>query len=87
MVLRTLSAIFELAQRGALKNKPNNAALADRVKLSNEEDQEIDEAVTEDDVYDQEQLGKLINATAPASLERCLIMVPALLGLRIGERN
>lgn len=86
MVLRTLSAIFELAQRRALKGKPNNAALADRIKLSNEEEQEGDEEVKPEDVYSQEELKKLIDVPAPgSSLSRSLLMVPALLGLRIGE--
>jgi integrase len=81
--LTTLSAIFARAQRDALKGKPNNAELADRVKVSNEEDP--DEEVKPEDVYTQEELKKLINATAPGSLERVLVMVPALTGLRIGE--
>src|SRR5262245_39623077 len=83
VVLNTWSAIFERAQRKELAGKPNNAAIADRVKVSNEE--EPDEEVKPEQVYNQEELRRLINATAPGSLERVLIMVPALTGLRIGE--
>lgn len=36
-------------------------------------------------VYDIDELKKLIGATEQGSLERVLIMVPALCGLRIGE--
>jgi integrase len=82
-VLTTLSAIFKREQRNSLKGKPNNAALAERVKVSN--DEEPDEEVKPEDVYNQEELKKLINATAPGTLERLLVMVPALTGLRIGE--
>ena len=83
VVLTTLSAIFERAQRKELAGKPNNAAIADRVKVSNEE--ETDEEVKPEHVYNQEELRRLINATAPGSFERVLVMVPALTGLRIGE--
>jgi integrase len=83
VVLTSLSAIFERAQRKELAGKPNNAAIADRVKVSNEE--EPDEKVKPEEVYNQEELRKLINATAPGSLERVLIMVGGLIGLRIGE--
>ena len=83
MVLRTLSAIFKRAQRDSLKGKPNNAAIADRIKISNDED--TDEAVKPDEVYNQDELKRLIGATIPGSLERCLISIPALCGLRIGE--
>jgi len=83
VVLTTLSAIFERAQRKELAGKPNNAAIADRVKVSNEE--EPDEEVKPEHVYNQEELRRLINATAPGSFERVLVMVPALTGLRIGE--
>jgi hypothetical protein len=49
VVLTTLGAIFERAQRDSLKGKPNNAQLADRVKKSNEED--TDETVLPEHVY------------------------------------
>ena len=38
-----------------------------------------------EDIYSPEELKTLIGAVAPASMERSLIMIPALLGLRIGE--
>jgi integrase len=83
-VLTTLTAIFKLAQRtGPLQQKANVAQLAERIKISNEEDK--DEEVTPEEVYCQEELNTLILAMAPGSLERVLIMVAALCGLRIGE--
>lgn len=83
-VLTTLGAVFKLAQRyGPLQGKANAAALAERIKISN--DDEKDDQVTPECVYTQDELKKLINATAAGSLERVLVMVPALCGLRIGE--
>ena len=83
-VLTTLSTVFELAQRyGPLQGKANAAQLAERIKISLED--EKDEQVTPECVYGQDELKKLIMATAQGSLERALIMVPAMLGLRIGE--
>jgi hypothetical protein len=67
-VLTTLAAIFKQAQRGSngpLKNKPNAAQLADRVKISNEE--EMDKAVTPDMVYNADELKKLITARSCTS--------------------
>jgi integrase len=80
--LTTLGAIFKLAQRYNLI-KQNPAALAERVKISS--DSETDSVVLPDEVYGVEELKKLINATAAGTMERSLLMVPALLGLRIGE--
>lgn len=82
--LTTLTAIFKLAQRyGPIQGRANVAELAERLKVSNEEND--DEEVRPDDVYSQEELQKLIGATTPGSLERVLVMTPALTGLRIGE--
>lgn len=82
--LTTLAAIFKLAQRyGPIQQKANVAELAERLKLSNEESE--DEEVRPEEVYSGEELQKLIAATAPGSLDRALVMVPALTGLRIGE--
>jgi integrase len=75
-----------LQTRPALRTfagKANAAELAERVKISNNADN--GEQVTRECVYTTDELKKLINATAPGSLERILIMVPALTGLRIGE--
>ncbi|HEX9262837.1 MAG TPA: site-specific integrase [Candidatus Binatia bacterium] len=83
-VLTTWAAVFKLAQRyGPLQGKANPAELAERVKIPN--DEEKDDQVTPECVYTQDELKKLINATAAGSLERVLVMVPALCGLRIGE--
>jgi len=53
------------------------------VKISNDED--TDEEVRSEEVYSEEELQQLIMAAPEGSLERALIMVPALTGLRIGE--
>jgi integrase len=59
------------------------AELAERLKISNDENE--DEQAMPEDVYTGEELQKLINATAPGSLDRVLVMVPTLTGFRIGE--
>jgi integrase len=83
-ILTTLTAVFKLAQRyGPLKGKANAAELAERLKVSNEENE--DEEVLPDQVYSEGELKKLIQATEQGSLERALVMVPALTGLRISE--
>ena len=82
--LTTLTAIFKLAQRyGPIQGRANVAELAERLKVSNEEDE--DEEVRPEQVYSEEELRTLLRATAPGSLERAMVMVPALTGLRIGE--
>jgi integrase len=83
-ILTTMTAIFKLAQRrGPLQGKANAAELAERLKVSNEENE--DEEVLPDQVYSEAELKKLVEATEQGSLERALVMVPALTGLRIGE--
>ena len=83
-ILTTLAAIFKLAQRyGPLKGKDNAAALAERLKVSNE-DNEADE-VLPDQIYGEGELRKLIDATQQGSFDRVLVMLPALTGMRIGE--
>jgi integrase len=83
-ILRTLTAIFKLAQRyGPLQSKANAAELAERLKVSNEENE--DEEVLPDQVYSEEELKKLVNTTEQGSFERALVMVPGLTGMRIGE--
>jgi len=81
--LTTLGAIFARAQRKALKGKPNNAHLAGRIKISNDDD--TVDTILPDAVYTEEELNQLINATAPGTLERALLMLTALSGLRVGE--
>jgi integrase len=84
-ILTTLTAIFKLAQRyGPLKGKDNAAALAERLKIANEDTAEGEE-VLPDQVYSEGELRKLIDATEQGSFERVLVMVPALTGMRIGE--
>jgi integrase len=83
-ILTTLTAIFKLAQRyGPLQGKANAAELAERLKVSNDDND--DEEVLPDQVYSEVELKKLIQATEQGSFERALAMVPALTGLRIGE--
>jgi integrase len=66
-----------------LQGKANAAALAERLKISNEDNDEED--VLPDQVYAECELKKLIQATEQGSLERALVMIPAVTGLRIGE--
>lgn len=83
-ILTTLTAIFKLAQRyGPLQGKANAAQLAERLKLSNENNEA--EEVLPDQVYSEGELKKLIQATEPGSFERVLVMVPTFTGMRIGE--
>lgn len=85
VVLRTLSAIFDLAQRwGTLpQDGMNVAAKATRIKLTTEDDD--DGEILPEDVYTAEQLAKLVKATEPGTLDRLLIQLGGLCGLRIGE--
>jgi integrase len=80
-VLTTLTAILAMAKR--YKNiKDNPAKDAERLKVATED--EGDE-VTPDKVYTKEALGKLIRATEPGTIDRLMVMLPALTGCRIGE--
>ncbi len=81
-VLTTLTAVLDLAKRYKLI-KENPAREAERLKLATADEDSIE--VTPDKVYNKAELKKLIEATEPGSRDRLLIMVPALLGLRIGE--
>lgn len=82
--LTTLTAIFKLTQRyGPIQGRANVAELAERLKVSNEDND--DEEVRPEHVYSEEELQKLVGAEAPASLERVLVMVPGLTGFRLGE--
>jgi len=85
IVLRTLTSIFSLAQRyGPLEqNGTNVAAQAERIKLSTEDDD--DGEILPEDVYTEEDLGKLVNATQPGTLDRLMIQLGGFCGLRIGE--
>jgi integrase len=85
MVLKTLTAIFFLAQRyGPLDPTGTNVAKqAERIKVTTEDD--TDGEVLPEDVYSADELGKLINATEPGTLDRLLIELGGLCGLRIGE--
>jgi integrase len=81
-VLTTLAAIFQLAQRRELVRQ-NPAELAERIKINR--DEENHDAVLPGDVYGEAELKQLIGATDAGTHQRCLVMVPALCGLRIGE--
>ena len=41
--------------------------------------------MTPDQVYNRQEIGKLIAATAPGTIDRVFVMALAFLGLRIGE--
>lgn len=81
-ILTTLTAVLDLAKRYRLI-KENPAREAERLKLATADEDSIE--VTADEVYSKGELKKLIEATEPGSHDRLLVMVPALLGLRIGE--
>jgi integrase len=81
-ILTTLTAILDLAKRYKLI-KENPAREAERLKLATA-DEDSDE-VTPDQVYNKGELKKLIEAPEAGSRDRLFVMVPALLGLRIGE--
>jgi integrase len=85
MVLKTLTAIFFLAQRrGPLDPQGTNVAkLAERIKITTEDD--LDGEVLLEDVYTAEQLYALIMATPAGSIIRLIIELAGLCGLRIGE--
>ena len=73
---------MDLAKRYKLL-KENPAREAERLKLATEDEDSIE--VTPDKVYNRAELKTLIDATEPGSKDRLLFMLPALLGLRIGE--
>ena len=82
MALKTLTGIFAEAQRhGVLRE--NVAEKAQRIKIDTES--EDDGEIQPEDIYTEEQLGKLINATEPGTLDRILIWLGGFCGLRIGE--
>jgi integrase len=80
-ILSTLTCILAMTKRH--KMRADNPALeAERAKVSTEDE---DAVVEPDEVYNKEELGRLIRATEPGTKERIIVMVLALLGLRIGE--
>jgi len=81
-ILTTLTAVLDLAKRYKLI-KENPAREAERLKLATADEDSIE--ITPDKVYSKGELKKLIEATEPGSRAPLLIIVPALLGLRIGE--
>jgi integrase len=81
-VLTTLTAIFALGKRYKLI-KDNPAADAERMKLATEDEDNV--IVGRDEVYNKEELGKLLAATEPGSRERIALMIPCFTGVRIGE--
>jgi integrase len=85
MVLRTCSAIFDLAQRwGPLPSDGTNvAAKAMRIKLTTED--EDDGEILPEDVYTEEELARLVKATDPGTLDRLILQLGGFCGLRIGE--
>lgn len=82
MVLKTLTGILDQALRHRLV-EINVAEKAMRLKIATEE--EDDGEVQPEDIYSQDELAALIEATDPGTLERILIWLGAFCGLRIGE--
>jgi len=81
--LGTLTSIFALAKRYKMR-VDNPAAEALRVKVATKDE---DSAVVEpDEVYNKEELGKLIRATETGTKDRIVVMLPAFTGIRIGEQ-
>jgi len=80
-VLTTMTAILDLAKRYKYI-KDNPAKDAERLKIATEDD---GDEVTRDMVYTEAEIGKLIRATEPGTVDRLMIMLPALTGVRIGE--
>jgi integrase len=80
-VLTTLTAVLGLAKRYKWI-KDNPAKEAERLKIATEDE---GNEVTPDKVYTTEEVGKLINATDPGTIDRLFVMVPVLTGVRIGE--
>ncbi len=81
-ILTTLTAVFAIAKRYKLI-KDNAAKEAEHLKVATENEDSND--VEPDQVYSKEEIRRLISATEPGSLERLVVMVPTLMGLRIGE--
>lgn len=81
-VLTSLTSILALAKRYKLI-KDNPAQEAERLKIATENEDDME--VTPDKVYTKEELGKLIRATEPGTIDRLMVMLPALTGCRIGE--
>lgn len=82
-VLTTLTAVLALARRHNQPIKGNPARDAERLKLATADEDSME--VTPDKVYNKGELKKLIEATEPGTRDRLFCMIPALLGLRIGE--
>ena len=80
-ILTTLAATMSQAKRYKLI-KSNPVDDAERLNVPVEEE---NETVTPDRVYTKEELQKLITATEAGTLERIVVMFPALTGIRIGE--
>jgi len=80
-ILNTLTSILGMAKRH--KMRADNPGLeAVRAKVATEDE---DTVVEPDEVYNKEELGKLIRATEPGSKERIIVMMLGLTGIRIGE--
>src|SRR5262249_2424570 len=82
VVLTTLSSILDLAKRYKYVSA-NVAREAERLKVATE--REGGTVVTRDQVYSSSEVRRLIQATEPETIQRLMIMVPALTGLRISE--
>ena len=81
-VLTSLTAIFDRAKRHGIVND-NPAADAERLKIRTEDEDSVE--VSPDKVYLKPEVRKLIEATAPGTFDRVILMILAFCGLRVGE--
>src|SRR5262249_35729562 len=81
-VLTTLTAIFDRAKRHGIIND-NPARDAELLKVASES--EDDGEVSPDKVYTKPEVRQLIEATAPGSFDRVVLMTLGFCGLRVGE--
>jgi integrase len=83
-ILTTLTSIFTQAQRHGVI-RMNAAEIAERLKVSREDEDEDGAEILPEHVYDGKSLKRLILATKAGTMERVLVEIPSLTGMRIGE--
>src|SRR5262245_27256865 len=82
-VIGTLTSLQSRTKRYKMR-LDNPGAEAVRVKLATKDEE--GQVVEPDEVYNAEELGKLIGATEPGSKDRVIAMLPAFTGIRIGAQ-
>src|SRR5262245_63335879 len=81
-VLTTLTAVLALAKRHKIR-KDNPASEAERLRVEDGEEGLME--VSPEHVLNKQEVRHLIEATESGSIERLLIMVLCLTGVRVGE--